>query len=395
MKDLQSKLLLVKKDENHRTPLQYRPKHLSDRIMLNISGSVYETRIRTLERFPHTLLGDQNMRLRYYCHKTKEYYFERNRLFFDAILFFYQSNGILQCPDQIPVDLFEEECRYFMMPEEAIDRLKRPKDDLLKLDDDEESLGNEDHSIRGKIWNLVANPETSTPAKYFAIFSLIVIAISVAASCLETVPALMSDDNTLQGNPWAFMELILNSWFLLELTTGAVCSPSKKEFFTDIMTWFDMVAILPYFVALAASSKGVNSSPSFLRIARMVRVARLLRLSKQSVRVKLVVKVLKSSAAEFKALLMCILIVVVFGGSLMYYIEVGVDGTFFTDIPLGMYWGIQTITTVGYGDIHPLSAGGKLFASAFMTFGAMTLTIPVLTIITKFVAAYEENHLSC
>ena len=84
------------------------------------------------------------------------------------------------------------------------------------------------------------------------------------------------------------------------------------------------------------------------------------------------------------------MIVVVFGGSIIYYIESKQVGGGYTDIPMGMYWGIQSITTVGYGDIHPVTPGGKLFAAAFMTFGAVTLTIPVLTIITKFVAAYDK-----
>lgn len=368
-------------------------KYTTDRVMLNVSGSIYETRLRTLDRFPRTLLGNRRKRLRYYCPRTEQYYFERSRLFFDAILFFYQSNGILQCPDQIPLDVFEEECHFFQLPDFAIEAL-RPKDDILKLDDNDVIIiENENLSFRGKVWNFVANPETSNAATYFAIFSLIIIAISVAASCLETVPSLAVENNTLKGNPWLLMELVLNSWFLLELTVGAICAPSKKAFFSDMMTWFDMIAILPYFFVLVFSD-GSSSSSSFLRIARMVRVARLLRLSKQSVRVKLVVRVLKSSANEFKALLLCILILVVFGGSLIYYMELGQNGTQFTDIPLGMYWGIQTITTVGYGDIIPVSIFGQIFASAFMTFGAITLTIPVLTIISKFVAAYEKNELS-
>ena len=77
----------------------------------------------------------------------------------------------------------------------------------------------------------------------------------------------------------------------------------------------------------------------------------------------------------------------------MYYLEDrGRNGSGFTTIPQGMYWAIQTISTVGYGDITPFTIGGMLFASAFMLFGALTMSIPVLSIVTKFEAEYDISR---
>ena len=82
------------------------------RITINISGEVYETQRNTLHRFPDTLLGNVGKRSAYYCSTRREYYFHRNRLFFDAILFFYQSGGILRQP-QVSCGKLIFECLYF------------------------------------------------------------------------------------------------------------------------------------------------------------------------------------------------------------------------------------------------------------------------------------------
>ena len=71
---------------------------MSSRVVLNVSGEIFETRTNTLHRFTDTLLGDDTKLNRHYCHTSQQYFFDRNRLFFDAILFFYQSNGVLACP---------------------------------------------------------------------------------------------------------------------------------------------------------------------------------------------------------------------------------------------------------------------------------------------------------
>jgi len=66
----------------------------SERIVINVSGMRVETRLRTLGKFPDTLLGDYNRRTRYYDPLRNEYFFDRNRLCFDSILYYYQVNSV-------------------------------------------------------------------------------------------------------------------------------------------------------------------------------------------------------------------------------------------------------------------------------------------------------------
>ena len=209
----------------------------SPRIFLNVGGEVYETHEGTLRRFPTTLLGDRNKLKHHYCPRSQQYFFNRSRVFFDAILFFYQSGGVLSCPHGVPYSLFEEECRYYELPEEAIWNSKpiELRDLLEDIKDEDDDMHEDPHSIRSRLWDLLQNPETSAGAKIFSMFSLFMIALSVIASCLESVPSLKQPPGTLWGdNPWAINELVLNSWFLLELVLCTACAPKFFKFFDEV-----------------------------------------------------------------------------------------------------------------------------------------------------------------
>ena len=202
----------------------------ASRVVLNIGGEIYETHLETLERYPMPLLGNPALRRHYYCVRTQQYFFNRSRVFFDYILFFYQSHGLLSCPENIPVNLFIEECKYFRIPDHAIDKLIPQEQRAI-----EEPSTNDGYmmysrkTLRSKLWDILANPETSNAAKIFSLFSLLMIALAVALTCAESVPSFQPAVNTtFQHNPWAITELILNSWFLLELLLGIVCTPSVK-----------------------------------------------------------------------------------------------------------------------------------------------------------------------
>ena len=79
----------------------------------------------------------------------------------------------------------------------------------------------------------------------------------------------------------------------------------------------------------------------------------------------------------------------------MYYIEeTGANGAGFTTIPMGMYWAIQTLFTVGYGDITPFTVVGKIFAGWFMMFGSALLCLPLLSLIARFQATWDFEYVA-
>lgn len=97
---------------------------LSERVVINVSGLRFETQLKTLNNFQDTLLGDPQRRTRYYDPLRNEYFFDRNRPSFDAILYYYQSNGRLRRPVNVPLDVFTEEIKFFELGEDAFNKFR-------------------------------------------------------------------------------------------------------------------------------------------------------------------------------------------------------------------------------------------------------------------------------
>lgn len=91
---------------------------------LQVGGLRYETQIRTLNQFPDTLLGDPSRRIRYYDPVRNEYYFDRHRNCFEAIIYYYQSGGRLRRPVNVPLDVFSEEIQFYELGEYAITKFR-------------------------------------------------------------------------------------------------------------------------------------------------------------------------------------------------------------------------------------------------------------------------------
>ena len=91
-------------------------------------------------------------------------------------------------------------------------------------------------------------------------------------------------------------------------------------------------------------------------------------------------------------LMSCLAILLVFASSIMYYVESYDDVTTgFTSIPASLWWAIVTITTVGYGDVIPVTLFGKLLSVGFMALGALTVSLPVMSVVTRFTDLYMKN----
>jgi len=376
------------------------------RVTINVSGEMFETHERTLQRFPETLLGDECKRHKYFCLKSNQYFFNRSRQSFDAILYFYQSFGNLSRPTNIRFEDFEKECDFFQIPKSTMQFLKLKEGIPLEEDEEEEQTGEDGSSeidamkkekaiepqqpksFREKAWNMLENPETSNAARTLAIFSLFTIFISVSLACLETVPSLNVQSDSLFTDPFFTLELALNSYFLVELLARIAFCPNLKDFLKVSLNIIDIVAVVPYFIILCIDSTKLTSL-GFLRILRFLRVLRLFRLSKHSARIKIVGAILAESLKDLRLLFVCLMIIAVFSGSLMYFIENTAPNSPFTSIPESMWWALQTVVTLGYGDITPVTIAGKLYSSIFMVFGAVTISLPVLSIVMKFTSMYS------
>ena len=372
--------------------------HGENRVTFNVSGDIFETRRTTLNRFPETLLGNEYRMLNFYCNSSKLYFINRNRKAFEAILFFYQSGGDLRLPVDLKMEIFIHECYFYGIPRESIDSMQLkagvlPQTIARRRKEANKSIftsGQKKRTFSNRIWDFVENPETSKPAKCFAIFSFFHIFLSVLLACMETSFKNMTTD--FWENPFTVGELYLNTWFLLEFLFRLTFCPDFIKFMKTLLNLIDILAVLPYFLLFSFGEQGKKSpATGVLRLLRFVRVLRLFRLSKHSTRIKEVGDILQDSLQDLYIFVLCLFIMTVFSGAILYFAESKHPQTQFTSIPQSMWWALQTVVTLGYGDIVPITAIGKTYSAFFMVFGALTIALPVLSIVMKFTHMYSMN----
>ncbi|CAG0882998.1 unnamed protein product [Cyprideis torosa] len=396
-----------------------------ERVVINVSGLRFETQLRTLNQFPDTLLGDPARRIRYFDPLRNEYFFDRNRPSFDAILYYYQSGGRLRRPVNVPLDVFAEEIKFYELGEAALCKFR---EDEGFIKEDEKPLPNND--LQRKLWLLFEYPESSQQARVVAIISVVVILLSIVIFCLETLPQfkhykvangtrgriqVIEDQVPAVTDPFFLVETLCIIWFSFELIVRFLACPNKYHFLKDIMNIIDLIAIIPYFITLAtvvaeqeAIKRGEDITPipgppghegganqamslAILRVIRLVRVFRIFKLSRHSKGLQILGRTLKASMRELGLLIFFLFIGVVLFSSTVYFAELGSDDSHFKSIPDAFWWAVVTMTTVGYGDMRPVGVWGKIVGSLCAIAGVLTIALPVPVIVSNFNYFYHRE----
>ncbi len=357
-------------------------------VVINVAGKRYQTFEDTLARFPDTLLGDPAKRNHFLNPKTKEYFFDRNRSAFNGILYYYQSNGTLECPEKVSESVFTKEVLFFGLGE-----------NLLGLEDDENGLDNGEEEELPKnpwmrrIWILFEHPNSSLLAKIVAIFSVLVILISIVVFCIETLPEL--DPNKPESAKhraqitmtWMVFNSICNGWFTIEYLLRLMASPSKLKFVRSSINVIDLVSILPFYLSIILDRQG---GIEVLRVVRVIRVIRIFKLTRHSRGLHILGNTIHASLHELAMLALFLVIGVILFSSAVYYAESKVESRDFESIPHAFWWAVVTMTTVGYGDITPTTFIGKLVGAMCAISGVLVIALPVPVIVSNFEHYYKE-----
>ena len=368
------------------------------------------TYVKTLERFPLTLLGSSEKRAQYYDEELDEYFFDRNIQVFELILYFYQSNGRLICPSELDPEILLEEVEFFELGEQAVNAIK----EILAEDDQTAGPASMPTNKAQKwIWKLFEYPDSSKAARLIALLSVMVIVASIVVLCIETLPVFTvlpldgisaNDSENLQEvrdhNNYAThvisvfidLETAFISWFTFEYFVRLLSSPAKWRFIRSFLNIIDLLAILPFYVELGLKNSEQNFSLAFLRILRLVRVFRIFKLSRHSSGLQILGLTLKKSLRELALLAFFLAIGVVIFSSMIYYAEGGVKDSPFESIPAAFWWAVVTMTTVGYGDMYPTTLWGKLVGSGCALVGVLTIALPVPVIVSNFDAIYKKHR---
>ena len=209
---------------------------------------------------------------------------------------------------------------------------------------------------------------TSTSAgKWFDIALIWVILCSVLVILLDSIAELHS----VHGLAYLRIEWLFTAFFTLEYFTRIWCSPNRKAYVFSVFGVVDLLALLPTYIAFFVP----EASPLLIiRLLRILRIFRILRLFEFITEANLLAKALRASRRKIFLFFSMMIILTTIFGSLIYVLEGPHNG--FENIPVSIYWAIVTITTVGYGDVVPVTVAGRMISALGMLMGYAIIAVP-------------------
>lgn len=212
--------------------------------------------------------------------------------------------------------------------------------------------------------------ESHTPqGKLFDVVLFAVILASVVVVMMESIRELRND----YGRLFYFLEWAFTLFFTIEYLLRIYCLKRPRAYVLSFFGIIDLLAILPTYISWLLPGA---QSLLVIRFLRLLRIFRVFRLRQYFTEGKYMMQALQASKRKIAVFMFFIVLMVVVFGSLMYLIEGGIPESGFTSIPRSIYWAIVTLTTVGYGDITPVTPAGQFISAIVMILGYAVIAVP-------------------
>lgn len=219
--------------------------------------------------------------------------------------------------------------------------------------------------------------------KLFDIILLFLIFLSVLLVMLESVQTLDAKYHTfLHVSEW-----VITIFFTIEYILRIISIKKPSTYIFSFYGIIDLIAALPMYMAIFIPGSQILSVVRALRLLRLFRVLNLVQFTGQESHLKLAIR---ASRQKITVFIYFILIVSCLLGTLMYAVEKGESG--FKNIPDSIYWVIVTLTTVGYGDIVPITTVGKMIASLIMVMGYGIIAVPTGIVTAEYMNASRKSR---
>ncbi|XP_041776140.1 potassium voltage-gated channel protein Shaw-like isoform X2 [Anopheles merus] len=415
-----------------------------NRVVLNVGGIRHETYKATLKKIPATRLSRLTEALANYDPILNEYFFDRHPGVFAQVLNYYRT-GKLHYPTDVCGPLFEEELEFWGLDsnqvepccwmtytqhrdtQETLAVLERLDLDTEKPTEEElaRKFGYEDDYLKGTVswwqhmkpqmWSLFDEPYSSNAAKIIGVISVFFICVSILSFCLKTHPDMrvpvirnitvktangstawvLDKTQTNAHVAFFYIECVCNAWFTFEILVRFISSPNKCEFVTSSVNIIDYIATLSFYVDLVLQRFASHlENADILEFFSIIRIMRLFKLTRHSSGLKILIQTFRASAKELTLLVFFLVLGIVIFASLVYYAEriQANPHNDFNSIPLGLWWALVTMTTVGYGDMAPKTYIGMFVGALCALAGVLTIALPVPVIVSNFAMYYSHTQ---
>lgn len=249
--------------------------------------------------------------------------------------------------------------------------------------------------VRLRVAEMLEGGRTASPInRAIEIGLILLILVNVIAIALESVPSLMA---TYEQQFYVLelisvfiftLEYLARVWSCVELSPKARAEPmmARIKYMTTPMVLIDLAAILPFYITFLI---GVD-----LRFLRVMRLLRIFKLTRYSEAMTTMFEVLREEKSVLVAAAFIMFILVVLASSGIYLLEHDIQPEAFGSIPAAMWWSIITLTTVGFGDVTPITAGGKAFGVVVAIVGVGMVAMPAGILASGFANAFRRRRVS-
>ena len=235
------------------------------------------------------------------------------------------------------------------------------------------------HGWRAKAHEIIF--EADTPAgRAFDIALIVTILVSVVAVMLESVAPIRAR----YGSVLRITEWVITVVFTIEYILRLLCVGQPARYARSFFGIIDLLAILPTYISFFIPGAQALAVVRVLRILRVFRVLKLVQYVKEA---SVLRQALINSGRKILVFVFVVFTIVIIVGAMMYLVEGEAAG--FTSIPISVYWAVVTLTTVGYGDIAPVTALGQFLSAVLMIMGYGIIAVPTGIVTTELVRGQQ------
>ena len=226
----------------------------------------------------------------------------------------------------------------------------------------------------------------------FDYFIIILIILNVIAIALESISGLTQAAIKLEKDFEYFSIIIFTIEFLLRIYVSDLTHPSNNRIKSALKFIFspfglvDLFAILPFYIPFI-----IPIDLRFIRVIRLVRFFRILKINRYNNSLKLLGSVIKEKRAELGMTIFITFIIVIFASFLMYLVEGNVQPDKFSNVFESLWWAVATLTTIGYGDVYPITGLGKLLSGLMAILGIGLIALPTGIISAGFIERINKS----
>ncbi|KAM4729669.1 voltage-gated potassium channel regulatory subunit KCNG3-like [Anableps anableps] len=379
---------------------------------LNVGGRRFSFPAELMKRFPLSRLSQLHR-----CGSEQEllelcddYDWDSNEFFFDrhadafSFIMLYVQHGKLRLQPQMCELCFYNEMLYWGL--ESCDLqpcCQRRLDDRLSdcfvhfFPKEERRVPEEARSHWLETLRRTLEEPTSSPlAQVLASVSVLFVVISIGMLCASTLPDWKAVETLDQHR---IIEAVCIGWFTAECLVRFLVSQDKCEFVRRPLNIIDLLAILPYYVSvtmtmLTGENSQLQRAGVMLRVLRMMRIFWVIKLARHFLGLQTLGLTLRRCYREMVMLLVFVCVAMAIFSALAQLLEHGLDleagNQDYASIPAACWWVIISMTTVGYGDMCPVTVAGRVLGGVCVVSGIVLLALPITFIYHSFVQCYHE-----